>query len=361
MNENPLGLARVPMISVYFAAVLLGSAPLCEAGDSPQADALVAGILARSQAVFSGRMRYHYESGFRDTGKIIESDERELSFYGLDWALQIPDQRITRASHGGKFVEFIRHRQPDGSLHDVADVFNPKPINYFDYPDTPVDAGTLWWQQTRTFVRDNARKAKLVERTNVNGVEVEGVEWAVTKAERNAFKSLGEDLLNGGTLRVFVAPQLGYALPRILYIGMSGRVSASFDCSSFEEVAAGVFLPHKCGAQFFQNRVPTCYVQFNITGTEKINEPIPEQDFIIQLPVGTIVGDSRSGKGSTIFTIEKAGVSLPVSDLSDIISIGPIPGKARYWPWFAVGIGVSLGIGLVIVCTTVLGRRRVKR
>ena len=104
-------------------------------------------------------------------------------------------------------------------------------------PNPPVRAGTLWNASTRRFVREQVSKARLLVAETVNGVGTRVLEWDVNPREKYlAFQAINELLGGGGKLRLYVARQLGYALPRIEHVDKFGTVQDRFDFSDFIEV-----------------------------------------------------------------------------------------------------------------------------
>jgi hypothetical protein len=152
-----------------------------------------------------------------------------------------------------------------------------------------VYAGTLWRAATRGFVRDQARKARALGAETVNGIETRRLEWDVAQGDRyHAFGEINEMLKEGGKLRLYVARQLGFALPRIEHVDPFGTVQEKYDSSNFKEVAPGIFFPTLCrlgGGAF--NRT------YQLKRIERINETFSSSDFVLAIPADTAIEDDR--------------------------------------------------------------------
>src|SRR5687767_3711553 len=79
----------------------------CQRADD-DVETMVAGALARSEAVFSGRMEYEMTTGFSNTNTTIGRYTTKLSFSGESWAVRWVSGSAS-VSHRGKFVEYVIH------------------------------------------------------------------------------------------------------------------------------------------------------------------------------------------------------------------------------------------------------------
>src|SRR5262249_39341203 len=83
-----------------------------DGGEQVDVQHMVEAVLARGGMPFSGRMDYTLTSGFKNTGKVINTEEVHLSFSGSSWARRYPaqgpyGQEGARISHKGKLIEYI--------------------------------------------------------------------------------------------------------------------------------------------------------------------------------------------------------------------------------------------------------------
>lgn len=140
---------------------------------------------------------------------------------------------------------------------------------------------------------------------------------------------------------------------------MIDKVYDSFD---FKERVPEICIPHGCRMQKYDDRVPSFYVEYEITRAARINEPIEDSEFVIQLPVGTKVSDSRNEKSSTVFVIH-GGSPISSEGLESVIPTPPsLVGnhiKGRTWR-NALLAGVGGGL-LLLVVIYVVSRRNISR
>jgi hypothetical protein len=354
----------LPVVPIL--CVIVGQA---RPADPITTQALIQGILARSEGVFSGEMTYRESNGFSWKKQPEQELTKTVTFSGPSWRVKwaediarIPHlvtEGVKRrgipveppsgllendeVSHGGNHLELSRVPQPDHSIRSTARVTQPKPFDYrMPYP--PLRVGTFWYECTKKFVEANREKAERKPPTEVNDVPCEIIEWEVTAADKfRAFDGINDLTKNGGRLRVCVALQLGFALPRIQYIGSGGKVAASFDGWDFQEKASGIFIPQHARMQYYMP-APGFYLDFQITDCKKINRSISDATFAVALPDGTEVMDSRSGTHSVLFKMKKGG-PIP-RDLRDIIQT-KVP---SFWGWnkrTALLGGAAAGVLLV--------------
>lgn len=335
-------------------------------------DALSKGVIARSEAVFSGQIGYHHQGGFSDKNTLTKDWEHMVVFSGSSWRLdykydaskvpvKLPESKkdskvepsrlqgegeIIKVSHRGKFVEYRRTPQSDGSVRYTARIAGEQSIA----PKTgspPVFAGSFWFECTKRFVQDNKAKVVRGAASVVHGIPTEVLEWRVAEQEKyKAFHSVNNLTDHGGLLRVHVAPQLGYVLPRIEYVSPSGTVATSFESSVFQEYAGGIFIPKRLSMQYYTEKGPGFIMNYELTEVKRINEPIPDREFVLDLPVGTHVADARPVTHSIPFEIkEKGPLPAGLEGLEDIITTSPPPFWGRNWHTaLLVGAGVAVGL-----------------
>lgn len=337
----------------------------------PTASEVIRGVVARSEAFFSARMKYHLRQGF--PGDKPDENDFRLLCSGPSWRLeyridvskspyhQADGKKLdpsplkgfyesTSLSHRGKSVTYGRTPQLDGSIRHAARIAAEMPVKHTT-PYPPVFAGTFWYDCTKQFVEKNTEKAvRKAAPSDVNGIAVHVLEWAVPEPEKyKAFHGTNDLTSKGGALRLYVAPQLGYALPRIEYVGRNGKVAASFDSWDFEEHTGGLFLPKRCKMQYYTDKGPGYYLEYEILELKDVNQSIPDSEFVVQLPVGTEVADSR-GKGSIFFVINEKD-PIP-TDFQDVIAKAQPPFWGRNWHTaLIVGVGaavVVLGLGYFV-------------
>lgn len=340
--------------------------PLCHAQDGAQdTQQLIDGLLARSEAIFSGRFVYRVEAGIEGKPPGGVSEQR-VSFSGTSWICRnLRDEGSAGLSHKGQGVEYVRTRQPDGSISNFVRLIQPRHIN-FKSPSPPVFAGTFWNEygaepSTKEFVR--SRRGQAVRRPDreVNGIRAAVLEWAVATEQEvyQAFAEFGDVTRNGGLLRLYVAPQLGYVLPRIEHVGVSGIVGMTYDSFDFVEAAPGIFLPQKSQRRNFNGpdgKAGTFLIDYRLRDISQINGKIPDSDFVLEIPDGTTVADARSGKYSVPYKVEKER-PFPVPDVEGVLTQERPPFWGRNWQT-AVIVGAVVGMVLAAVAFWLLRRSR---
>ncbi len=346
----------------------------------PKSD-IIQTMLARSEAVFSGRYRYtEYATGNEKTG-LKKPLTFELAFFGASWKLlhkaaisdlmaqgresdptrgSPPEGEVERIQlcHKGMYFDYKSVPQLDKTIRRAARVTlasDEKPFE--DQVRTPF-AGEFWFKATQEFVRANATAARWKGRTEVSGVAVDEYDWEVSEQQADdAFRGVSAITEKGGTLRIFVARQLGYVIPRIEHVGVSGAVGTRLDASDFVEVD-GFFIPRKAKRQNYDIKGKVVYFEeYEVLNVKDLNRAIDEREFAIEMPVGTEVTDSRYGTGSNIFVVEKD--NSPLSSYEGAL----IPRQNHWASWIrgwegAVAIGLCLGALIVAIVICVRWRAR---
>ncbi|MBW3541516.1 MAG: hypothetical protein KY476_14710 [Planctomycetes bacterium] len=292
------------------------------AGPAP----LVAGILARGDAVSSGRMKYSVESGFRNRRphSVIHV---HFSFEADSWARRQGKStrpmplRSARVSHQGKYVEYVQHPQPDGTYHHTAHIYHSRKMaETLPYP--PYFAGSVWFRSTLEYIRDNADSAALIGEEVIDGIPTRVLEWKVSQEDvYGAFFAIDNTWANGGSLRLYVAPQLGFVLPRIEQIRKAGQVACRYTAGDFKEHAPGIFIPGRADRQWIRpDGTQGHFISYEITAVNFLNRDVPDDDFIVIMPPDTRVQDTRPPGGGTFF---EAGSPPPEIELElrDIIAV----------------------------------------
>ncbi len=335
--------------------------------------------IARSDAIVSGQIMYSMVSGAGNgTNFKREPFEYELTFSGPSWKKRhVYDAEKSRVgyseslkkakidpkslpprsgqgekvtvSHKGRQIEYQSSPQHGGDLRKVSSVKTGEVALLDNYPPPPHFASTFWFAAAQKFVTDNKANAKQTGTATIDGHNVVIYEWTISASKAgSAFRSVNELTQDGGILRVYIAPGLGHMIPKIEHVGVSGKVGAVFEGSDFIK-CNGMYFPQMASIQYIKSDGPSYRTEFRIKHIERINEPIPESEFVLELPVGTQVRDSRDGKKSTFFEVTKD------SPIPEGLSAVVLREGDRNTPWFrswkgAVAIGVGLGvIGLLVL------------
>jgi len=333
--------------------------------------ALVDGVLAREKAVFSGRFVYRRiaVSNAPKGDEVVADEQVQFSLMGDSWALRSTftsgapsiEARLCQISHNGSLVDYQAVDSSVGknkgevrrTVH-CATLRKARPVDQCNEPP-PFFAGTLWHKSTARYVEVNQTKARFLGIDEMDGMAVSIIEWEVPAEEiYDAFYAVNDLLKEGGVLRLFVAPDLGYTLPKIEHVAHSGKVQTVYRSRDFREVAEGLFFPreivqHTNGADG-QSGFTWKYVFQRIEG---VNEPVDEDEFLVSLPEGTLVADLREpGRRGTI-------LSRPIE--SDVLPEAPLlsshEGDPKSWSgWRVVLLALNIVV-VVVVGVWVAGRR----
>ena len=353
------------MLSLLLYSLLILSNSVFGQDQTPNA---VRGAISRMEAIHSGRITYKETSGTSDDK---ETETYKLTFSGNSWKKEFsadississnfsenPGKQddkfdITKltglvdrstVSHDGRVIVYTSCPQFDEPLHKTARVTTGEDSMEQQYPPFPQFTGTFWYHKTLSYVKEHKSEAKYKRVGKIDGHDVVVYEWTVSAANKfHAFSYVNELTHDGGILRVFIAPSLGYAIPRIEHVGISGKPGVVITSTDFTE-CNGFHIPKKSQITILQNEVPGFTIAYELSSITDINEPIPESEFILTLPVGTEVADSTSGTHSEFFTVSEDPNSIPDDLLNSIQT--PRKNFIERWGWQgAVGVGILLGL-----------------
>ncbi len=247
---------------------------------------LLDGLFARATAIKSGRFITSTQSIVN--GKPGAAEHADFIVSGESWVERSgrPRENVVAVNHAGRFLTY---RRREGMRRDfVLTVDWPRPVPAG--PSAPLHAGTIWDPRTLHYLREHAAAARVRGRATINEIETKVVEWNVPAVDTSAgFQSSNRGLLSGGgTYRVFVAPQLGYAVPRIEYVDRFGTPQFVIDISGFTEVAARIHFPDTIRIQEGEREQT-----IDVTAVVNVNEPIDESAFALRVPAATPIEDKR--------------------------------------------------------------------
>ncbi len=149
-------------------------------------------------------------------------------------------------------------------------------------------AGTCWFQEQLRYLEKHVDRVQSAAASVVNGVPVDVLELVVPAEEaRRAFHVILPSLKAGGTMRFSIAPQLGFVLPRVELISSGKQVVQVYEATDFAEAAPGRLFSRSTvdGDARRQPAAARYRAEFAVR-CELINEPIPPEDFVVDLPAG---------------------------------------------------------------------------
>jgi hypothetical protein len=310
--------------------------------ESGKSEELAAGVVARAEALFSCRMEYEMTSGFANTGQIANSPTPErFAFMGSSWTREWPAFGRRMICHRGKLVEVHSTKQPDGSIMHGARISNEQRMEEM-VSFSPYFAGTMWRPRTREYIKSRLADARWRRSETIDGIQVEILEWSVRDRDKyRAFGAITDPLRAGGTLRLYVASELGCALPRIEHVAADGQLETVFEAKDFFDAGSGIYMPRLIRQQgFLPLGTRGFYVRYDIKEVDHVNEPIDDSVFSVELPNGCDVGDERVPGHSVHFRVGEV-LEVP-ADLEDVIVV---PSARGGWT-SAVVYGVLAGLCL---------------
>ena len=194
-------------------------------------------------------------------------------------------------------------------------------------------------------MRSHAAQAIYKGEAKANGYNVEIYEWDVSAEDAGkAFLVVNSVTMPGGKLRVYIAPSLGYMIPRIEHVGKSGTVGLVISSENFTE-CNGFYFPKHTRVEYIHSPISRYIIDYVIEKVERINEAIPESEFTLTLPPGTQVADSRDGKHTFNFEVTDSR-SVP-QDMRGAIRAEPEPHAWRKGWKGATLLGLALGVVLL--------------
>ncbi len=156
------------------------------------------------------------------------------------------------------------------------------------------------------------------ETTTLEGITVLAVELVLSQSElQYIFVAVPGFLYSGeqSTMRLFVAPSFGYAIPRIEFENSNGRVDAYFEASGFKDCGNGVFFPAKWSRVC--HSLPNIGSEtFEFHSVSHINSPLDESAFAIELPKGTKIRSTLAG----LECVFKTGSNSTLSNVDGLIA-----------------------------------------
>ena len=338
-------------ILASFAAAVAASATRALGEDVAT---IVAGITSRSQAITSGRFSYTFKSeSFRGDQPlpVVLFPELTTSFSGSSWAERSPNTHVVRINHDGYYLEFVQTPQKNGSVRPGVTLFPQRALeSRKEFNAPPLFAGSFWYQQQLRYVDAHAAAFREVRKDVIHGVNVVVLEASVSAAKRGeAFHVLLPALKSGGILRLHVAPQLGFVLPRIEFLTPANQLVHSYEAVEFSEMAPGVYLPRRIWTETLPAAGSSRYRAEFAVRYDLINQPIPAEDFVAQLPPGTHVQDAH--EPGDVIKFDTPAASTTTELISQGFSSDMTKGVFGRWQnaaYFGIMIGTVVSIGLLL-------------
>jgi hypothetical protein len=208
------------------------------------------------------------------------------------------------------------------------------------------------------YVQDHVDSAIYEGDIKIDGHLCKKFAFEVSEADKfNAFRGVSESTERGGRLVLYIAPALGYSIPKIEIVGSDHRLTREYLSQSYQEYKPGLFIPRFSRSLSHRLTGVITGSEFEITKIELLNEPIPEAMFQIYLPATTRVHDRSDGKTVKSFIVATEG-GLPYSGLEPVVTLSLE--KSPWWRsnrWVAFSIGAMSAILVAFIVRYLLKRR----
>jgi hypothetical protein len=319
------------------------SPPAVNAGNR-RIERLIEGALARRDAIVRGQYRYVLETGFQSPARVLSRIEYLLTVDGGSWRLNDLESGSVTLCHAGKLLRLKVGHGDGGRVVQSVGIEIPRPLNGASFPYHATVAGTIWYDATAKYVRERVDTAVIVGQIELDGNRCDIIDFQIGESDTfRAFEGITSQLRGGGVLRLHIAEQLGYVLPRIEYVAPDGSIASRFEASDFREAAAGIFVPGNAAVQVYNpDGSVGFYNSFSDLRAEGINEEADDDAFKIFVPEGTEIYDSRSPKGGIPIVAHRGLVPAEFSEAIAIVE--PSSGRSI---WQALAIGTVMGVGLL--------------
>ncbi len=324
-------------------------------------DHLIDGVVSRSSAVYQGQFTFRVteQRGIAGSAlQLVRSDNYALTIAGTDWLLRYdksPNRIMTR---DGSTVRYYEAHSPEGAEQHGLHIDAPLSIDAARGSNvvyTVPRHGTFWYPEQTLFVDAQRQQAQSRGDEFVSGIRVHVLQWQVSANDFDeGFLVIPPSIAEQrkGLLRIYVAPDLGYALPRIEYCTLDGRVAKQIESTDFFEVEGGLHFPRqtKC-TTFLENE--TFLTTVKIDDTRYVNTSIPADVFAFDIPANTRVRDSRPGLPKTVFHLDD---DMSLAEFETTIQAAPP--DPPWFSWQVLGITVNSLIVIVLLLIWIRRKRR---
>jgi hypothetical protein len=301
-------------------------------------ESLIDGLISRATAVHTVKLAYDYSSRVQQGGRQLHQQQTQITMAieGASWIVRHDSStnfRMQRNEISVSYYELPSEKTNEvfRSLHLEAPVSLQDLIAEHACYAAP-RLGSVWFPQQVTFIDRHRAQAVLRGRPQIQGIETVELEWPVTATDFDeALIVIPNPIARDrrGRLRICIAPSLGHALPRIQYVTDDGHSAQVFAASTFEQFGQQLFFPRhvECSTELDNGQDTST---FEIRQVSNVNQSFAPDEFLLQIPQGTRVRDSRPGVPTSIFYLNEQN---QIDDLNRALDPGahpPRPGK-RMW------------------------------
>ncbi len=293
----------------------------------PAIDELIDGVVARSTAVYQAQIDFTLTERHGptvETAQQVRSDRYELSVAGPDWLLRYADSPNLIMKHDAVTLRYYetpsRRDGVDRSLHiDAPQTLDNAVGENAAY--TSLRHGTFWYPAQATYVDRQRGKAQLVEEQRLAGVNTYVLQWQVDVLDFDEALIVIPPRIakqRKGYLRIHVAPDLGFALPRIEYRAIDDETVKRFESSDFVQVDSDIYYPRS--SQCITRHADQSFLtDFQVHDIRHVNQKLPGETFTLQIPARTRMRDSRPGLPTTVLVLDQP---LHLDELETTLHLG---------------------------------------
>jgi hypothetical protein len=280
------------------------------------------------------------------------------AFSDSSWAERTKGSNSVRINHDGYLLEFVQTPQRNGKIRPGVTLLPSASLtNRAELNAPPLFSGLFWHDRQLRYVETHADAFQVTGSTVVNNVSVAVLEATIPAAHRReAFHVVSPQLESGGLMRLYVAAHLGFVIPRIEFLPVTRAAAVVYDAADFDEAAAGIYLPGRISTEIRGAAGELQYRGEFSVRYELINQVLPPEEFVVDLPRGTHVQDARVPGQVTSFDISesRSTASLQTAGLSSTRSQAGFFGRWRN----AILIGIAIGgLGSIAVYLTARSQR----
>jgi hypothetical protein len=343
-------------------AATMSMATVCSAVEDRDAGVLIDGVVARFRAVVSGRISYHVSTQIGNAAPV--ASDVSCSFSGDSWSERSPGDEGVSGSHDGKYFEFGPTAVlKSGERRYSLNVAFARTAWEANSPRLPLFAGSFWAEHTADYIDRHRGECRIRASDEIDGLPVTLLACEIPASDAVvAFGEVDSILNRGGTLRMWVSPAFGFVLPRVEYISTNGTVKVRYEASDFLEAASAIYIPRRSRYDFYNINGENIghSTEYAISKVDLINDAVPEGDFTVTVPYGSVVADMRPADGTVSFFVgENSAASY--GDLNDIarFQVEQQP-RAPFSTWqvaLIVANGVVLLLAVVFVWRAIRKRR----
>lgn len=329
-------------------------------------------VFERRHAIGSGRFHIRRTSGSPKFPDEVVS-EPIYSIDGDRWVRKYASGLSTSICRDGALYLLTHTPQPDGTTRISMSINNPgKVLGRRENRDWWLYCGSFHLDETARFVEQQFE----LGHWSVIRISDEAVMISIPVSMEQRFKAFSgivKPLEEGGSIELTVDRKRNGVIPLMRFLGSNGQAGLVSSAEDFVEVAKGIWFPRLSHTQdFHAGDTPGLFWKYELISASLVNEVIPDEDFKLDIPVGTNVSESRTGKNRVMFRVDKEGVSLQAmmeKALADadalmkagvlpVVPGGPPPVSHRRKSWVLVANLTAAAAGAVFVAWLLWRRQR---